>query len=79
MPSVNINIRPSTGQIFQVDVDTETTTVQGLKETIGQKMNVEAANLKLVFSGRILKNEDLISDCSESFSRILFSILLKHD
>jgi ubiquilin len=70
MPSVNINIRPSTGQIFQVDVDTETTTTQGLKEIIGQKMNVEAANLKLVFSGRILKNEDLISDCSEFLGRI---------
>lgn len=71
MPSVNINIRPSTGQIFQVDVDTETTTTQGLKEIIGEKMNVEASNLKLVFSGRILKNEDLIIDCSEFLVRCL--------
>lgn len=64
MPSVSVNVRPSTGQIFQVEFDTESTTVQGLKEIIGEKMgNIEASTLKLVFSGRILKNEDLCSDC----------------
>lgn len=68
MTNITINVRPSTGQIFKVDLDTESTTVQALKEIIGQKMgNIEAANLKLVFSGRILKNEDLCSDCSKFF------------
>lgn len=66
MPSISLNVRPSTGAIFKVDFDTETTTVLGLKEIIGEKMgNVDASNLKLVFSGRILKNEDLCSDCSK--------------
>ncbi|KAG2214003.1 hypothetical protein INT47_001274 [Mucor saturninus] len=64
MPNITMNVRPSTGQIFKVEVDTDSTTVQGLKEIIGEKMgNIDAANLKLVFSGRILKNEDLCSEC----------------
>lgn len=68
MPSININVRPSTGQIFQVNVDSESTTVQGLKQLIGEKMgNIDASSLKLVFSGRILKNEDLVNDCSKVF------------
>lgn len=68
MPHITINIRPSTGQIFKVDLDTDSTTVQGLKEIIGEKMgNIDAGLLKLVFSGRILKNEDLCSDCSKLF------------
>ncbi|KAI7899472.1 uncharacterized protein BX663DRAFT_537990 [Cokeromyces recurvatus] len=63
MSTININVRPSTGQIFKLDVGTEAT-IEELKQLIAQKMeNVEASNLKLVFSGRILKNEDLVGDC----------------
>ncbi|KAI9469991.1 MAG: hypothetical protein EXX96DRAFT_654389 [Benjaminiella poitrasii] len=63
MPEININVRPSTGQTFKVDIDTEAT-VENLKKTIAEKMeNIEASNLKLVFSGRILKNEDLVGEC----------------
>lgn len=66
MSNISINVRPSTGQIFKVELDTTTTTIEGLKEIIAEKMgNVQAVNLKLVFSGRILKNEDLCSDCSK--------------
>ncbi|KAI8993549.1 hypothetical protein BDB01DRAFT_776674 [Pilobolus umbonatus] len=62
MPHITINVRPSTGHIFQVDVDTDTTTVNGLKEIIGARMgDTSASQLKLVFSGRILKNEDMCS------------------
>lgn len=68
MPQITINVRPSSGQIFKVNVDTDSTTVQGLKEIIGEKMgNIDPNSLKLVFSGRILKNEDLCSDCSKFF------------
>ncbi|KAI8637357.1 hypothetical protein BD408DRAFT_424634 [Parasitella parasitica] len=64
MPSIRINVRPSTGQIFQVDVNTESTTVQELKQLIGEKMeNTDGSTLKLVFSGRILKDEDQVNDC----------------
>ncbi|GAA5803155.1 hypothetical protein HPULCUR_008631 [Helicostylum pulchrum] len=64
MPNITINVRPSTGQLFQVDLDSDSTTVEALKQLIAEKMgNVEATNLKLVFSGRILKNEDLCSQC----------------
>lgn len=77
MPNITINIRPSTGQLFQVELDTDSTTVQGLKEIIGQKMgNVDATTLKLVFSGRILKDEDLCHDCSKFFFSF-FAVLFK--
>ncbi|KAI9365852.1 hypothetical protein BD770DRAFT_417555 [Pilaira anomala] len=64
MPNITINVRPSTGQLFQVEFDSDSTTVEGLKQLIAEKMeNIEPANLKLVFSGRILKNEDICSQC----------------
>lgn len=73
MPNITINVRPSTGQLFQVDLDSDSTTVESLKQLIAEKMgNIEAANLKLVFSGRILKNEDLCSQCSK-FSVLFLS------
>lgn len=66
MPNITINVRPSTGQLFQVEFDSDSTTVEGLKQLIAEKMeNIEPANLKLVFSGRILKNEDICSQCSK--------------
>ncbi|KAL9544312.1 hypothetical protein MBANPS3_007688 [Mucor bainieri] len=64
MPDITINVRPSTGQIFQISFDPEEATVEELKVLIGEKMgNLDASSLKLVFSGRILKNEDLAMEC----------------
>ncbi|KAG1056084.1 hypothetical protein G6F43_002007 [Rhizopus delemar] len=63
MAPVSINVRPSTGQVFKVQVDVESTTVFGLKEIIAASMgDVSPNDLKLVFSGRILKNQDNCSD-----------------
>ncbi|KAI9277474.1 hypothetical protein BY458DRAFT_505085 [Sporodiniella umbellata] len=63
MAPASINVRPSTGQIFKVEVDINSTTVHGLKKIIAASMgDVSPDDLKLVFSGRILKNED---SCSE--------------
>ncbi|KAG1081119.1 hypothetical protein G6F42_023072 [Rhizopus arrhizus] len=64
MPDITVNVRPSTGQIFQITFNPEETTVETLKVLIGEKMgNIDASSLKLVFSGRILKNEDTAIDC----------------
>ncbi|KAI8380719.1 hypothetical protein BD560DRAFT_386914 [Blakeslea trispora] len=65
MPSnITINVRPSTGQIFQIDIDSEQSSVQDMKQMIAEKMDhADPSSLKLVFSGRILKNEDIIKDC----------------
>ncbi|KAK4520846.1 Vacuolar inheritance and morphology protein [Mucor velutinosus] len=64
MPDITVNVRPSTGQIFQISFDPEETTVEGLKVLIGEKMgNLDASSLKLVFSGRILKSEDTAMEC----------------
>lgn len=82
MSNISINVRPSTGQIFKVELDTTTTTIEGLKEIIAEKMgNVQAVNLKLVFSGRILKNEDLCSDCSKFliWLYLIYFLLLIND
>ena len=62
---ITVQIRPSNGQVFQVEFDLETTTVKQLKEIIAEKRNgVNADSLKLVYSGRILKDDDLCSTCS---------------
>lgn len=62
---ITVQIRPSNGQVFQVEFDPETTTVKQLKEIIAEKRNgVNADSLKLVYSGRILKDDDLCSTCS---------------
>ncbi|GAN05923.1 plant ubiquilin [Mucor ambiguus] len=64
MPDITINVRPSTGKIFQISFDPEETFVEGLKVLIGEKMgNLDPSSLKLVFSGRILKNEDTAMEC----------------
>lgn len=66
MSDITINVRPSTGQIFQISFDPEETTVEGLKVLIGEEMgNLDPSSLKLVFSGRILKNEDTATECSK--------------
>ncbi|OBZ86965.1 Ubiquitin domain-containing protein DSK2b [Choanephora cucurbitarum] len=62
--NITINIRPSTGQVFQIDIDSEQATVQDMKTIIAEKMDhADPSTLKLVFSGRILKNEDIIKNC----------------
>lgn len=73
MAPVSINVRPSTGQVFKVQVDVESTTVFGLKEIIAASMgDVSPNDLKLVFSGRILKNQDNCSDYSNANKHIIF-------
>lgn len=62
---ITVQIRPSNGQVFQVEFDPENTTVKQLKEIIAEKRNgVNADSLKLVYSGRILKDDDLCTTCS---------------
>ncbi|CDH54152.1 ubiquitin-like protein [Lichtheimia corymbifera JMRC:FSU:9682] len=61
---ITVQIRPSNGQVFQVEFDPENTTVKQLKEIIAEKRNgVNADSLKLVYSGRILKDDDLCTTC----------------
>lgn len=76
MAPASINVRPSTGQVFKVQVDTNTTTVFGLKKIIATSMgDVSPDDLKLVFSGRILKNEDNCSEYSNIYIHIYIYIL----
>lgn len=55
---INIKVRPSTGKLLDVELDLDWTVYQ-LKEKIGEKMDgVPASQLKLVYSGRILKDDE---------------------
>ncbi|KAI9007572.1 hypothetical protein CLU79DRAFT_778176 [Phycomyces nitens] len=60
--AITVKIKPFTGDVLQVELDPESTTVVQFKSTIGQKMGgLEAIDIKLVYSGRILKDEDSCS------------------
>lgn len=65
--TINVKIKPSTGNMFQLELDLNNTTVSDLKRMVGDKMCAPAIELKLVFAGRILKDQDLCADCSEWF------------
>ncbi|KAI8342118.1 hypothetical protein BC941DRAFT_415412 [Chlamydoabsidia padenii] len=59
--TITVKIRPSTGILFDVEFDPDCTVFQ-LKEKVGDKMaGTSAKLLKLVYSGRILKDEDTCS------------------
>lgn len=67
MTNITVNIRPSIGQIFQVDVDTESTSVQRLVGLIADQMgDIDATNIRLILAGRLLKNKDILRNCSKS-------------
>ncbi|KAI9277163.1 hypothetical protein BDA99DRAFT_555078 [Phascolomyces articulosus] len=61
--SINVKIRPSNGNLFEVEFDPESTTILDLKQLIADKMdNAEPSELRLVYSGRILKDDDACHD-----------------
>ncbi|KAI8060266.1 hypothetical protein BC940DRAFT_312411 [Gongronella butleri] len=62
---LTLKVRPSTGRLFDVSVALDATILQ-LKEAVGQKMEagVPASQLKLVHSGRILKDDDTCSSAN---------------
>jgi ubiquilin len=63
--TITVKVRPSNGILFDVEFDPECTVFQ-LKEKVGEKMaGASATLLKLVYSGRILKDEDICNTYSK--------------
>ncbi|CAG8654848.1 1617_t:CDS:10 [Acaulospora morrowiae] len=58
--SINVKFRLSTGDIFDYRFDPEQLTVQQLKEKLAPHTTTSANNMRLVYSGKILKDEDLV-------------------
>ncbi|KAG0259287.1 Ubiquilin-4 [Actinomortierella ambigua] len=57
--SISLTIRPSTGSSFTTSISSDSTVLQ-LKEQLATAQ-VPASSIRLVYSGRVLKDEDLLS------------------
>ncbi|KAG0163297.1 Ubiquilin-3, partial [Apophysomyces sp. BC1034] len=59
---ITVKIRPSSGVVFNVEFDPESTSVLQLKEKISESLDgQQATQMRLVYSGRILNDDDLCS------------------
>jgi hypothetical protein len=56
---VTVTIKPSTGDKFDTTVD-EGLTVLQLKESLSFRVSIQALDIRLVFAGKVLKNEDSV-------------------
>lgn len=59
--SININIKSSSDKKFVITIE-PSKTILDLKEAIAAQTDVPADRQRLIFSGRVLKDNDLLSD-----------------
>jgi len=57
---INVKFRPSTGDGFNYSFDPGQLTVQQLKEKLALHTTIPADSMRLVYSGRVLKDEDMV-------------------
>ncbi|CAG8460045.1 11247_t:CDS:10 [Funneliformis mosseae] len=57
---INVKFRPSTGDGFDYRFDPGQLTVQQLKEKLALRTTIPADSMRLVYSGRVLKDEDMV-------------------
>lgn len=66
MTNITVKIRSSTGSTFDLEIDPEALTVYELKELLVKSIPATTAEgLRLVYSGRILKDPDNVSSYSK--------------
>ncbi|CAG8470994.1 5446_t:CDS:10 [Ambispora leptoticha] len=58
--SIVVSFRPSNGKLFDCSFDPSQMTVLQLKEKLARETNIPADSMRLVYSGRILKDEDMV-------------------
>ncbi|PKY26039.1 hypothetical protein RhiirB3_337141 [Rhizophagus irregularis] len=58
--SINVKFRPSNGDGFDYSFDPGQLTVRQLKEELVLHTTIPADNMRLVYSGRVLKDEDMV-------------------
>jgi ubiquilin len=59
--SININIKSSTDKKFVISIEASKKVLE-LKEAIAAQTDVPADRQRLIFSGRVLKDDDLLSE-----------------
>lgn len=60
--TININIKSSSDKKFIITIETDKT-VLDLKNAIAEQTEVPAERQRLIYSGRVLKDHDTLSDC----------------
>jgi hypothetical protein len=66
---VSINIRLADGKTFAVTVEGSESTILQLKTEVGPKLSppADAASIKIVFKGRLPKDEETLGSVGEYF------------
>ncbi|ORY98018.1 hypothetical protein BCR43DRAFT_490729 [Syncephalastrum racemosum] len=60
---ITINVRPSSGKAFSIEVVPDATSIRDLKQMVKDKLEgFDGIDIKLVYSGRVLKDDDNCSD-----------------
>ncbi|KAJ7903523.1 hypothetical protein B0H14DRAFT_2665252 [Mycena olivaceomarginata] len=59
-PEIQINVKGPSELKLQITINTDKTVLE-LKQAIAEKSDVEAERQRLIYSGRVLKDEDLLS------------------
>jgi ubiquilin len=60
--TINVNIKSSSDKKFVIAIETDKT-VLDLKNTIAEHTEVPAERQRLIYSGRVLKDHDTLTDC----------------
>jgi ubiquilin len=69
MSIITVKIRTSLGSTFELQIEPDGLTVSDLKELLTDHIaGATAADLRLVYSGRILKDPDMLSSYGMSTS-----------
>ena len=71
--TINLSIRVMEGENFMVTSHLSDT-VEMLKTTIASKTNIPVASQKLIFQGRVLRNEQSLQDCRITDNCAIFMI-----
>src|SRR5687767_4615478 len=71
---INVKFRPSTGDGFDYRFDPGQLTVQQLKEKLALHTTIPANSMRLVYSGRVLKDEDMVELYGEQICIMFYSL-----
>lgn len=60
--TINVNVKASGDKKFAIAIDPSKSVLE-FKEMIAEKTDVPAERQRLIYSGRVLKDNDTLSDC----------------
>jgi Ubiquitin family len=77
MAEQSVNVRCSNGEKFTVPLDTDAT-VQAFKESIAEEAQVPSESQRLIYKGRVLKDEQTLASYGKKFICLTTSLHLLH-